>query len=74
MLPVWIEQSQPKNRKLVGFLRRQHAQFWMNLFQDLKDSDSFSGDFLDKSLIQFTCLEIIEVSAAIVTYNVRIIL
>ncbi|KAM7382146.1 hypothetical protein PAMA_012828 [Pampus argenteus] len=43
-----------------GFLRKQHAQFWMNLFQALKDSDSFSGDFLDKSLIQFTCLEIIE--------------
>lgn len=44
-----------------GFLRKQHAQFWINLFQDLKDSDDFSGDFLDKSLIQFTCLEIIEV-------------
>ncbi|GAA6092351.1 uncharacterized protein LOC107714737, partial [Tachysurus ichikawai] len=27
---------------------------------DLKDSDDFSGDFLDKSLKQFTCLEIIE--------------
>ncbi|XP_053302891.1 uncharacterized protein LOC128461802 [Pleuronectes platessa] len=43
-----------------GFLRKQHAQFWMNVFQDLKESDHFSGDFLDKSLIQFTCLEIIE--------------
>ncbi|XP_039665194.1 uncharacterized protein LOC120564368 [Perca fluviatilis] len=43
-----------------GFLRKQHAQFWMNLFQELKDSDNFCGDFLDKSLIQFTCLEIIE--------------
>ncbi|CAB1430415.1 unnamed protein product [Pleuronectes platessa] len=32
----------------------------MNVFQDLKESDHFSGDFLDKSLIQFTCLEIIE--------------
>ncbi|GAA6098847.1 uncharacterized protein LOC125141277 [Tachysurus ichikawai] len=28
--------------------------------KDLKDSDDFSGDFLDKSLIQFTCLEILE--------------
>lgn len=44
-----------------GFLRKQHAQFWMNTFQDLKDSDYFSGDFLDKNLIQFTCLEMIEV-------------
>lgn len=65
-----------------GFLRKQHAQFWMNLFQDLKDSDSFSGEFLDKSLIQFTCLEIIEVRDLITfiylnstgVYHVRIIL
>jgi len=45
-----------------GFLRKHHAQYWMNVFQDLKDMDHFSGDFLDKNLIQFTCLEIIEVS------------
>ncbi len=67
------------------FLRKRHTQFWMNLFQDLKDSDSFSGDFLDRSLIQFTSLEIIEVRAAITfmlffspssakVYHVRIIL
>ena len=48
-----------------GFLRKQHAEFWMTLFQDLKDSDSSSGDFLDKSLSQFTCFEIIEVRTAI---------
>lgn len=44
-----------------GFLRKQHAQFWINAFRDLNDSDYFSGDFLDKSMIQFTCLEIIQV-------------
>lgn len=44
-----------------GFLRTHHAQFWMNTFQDLKHQDYFSGDFLDKNLIQFTFLEIIEV-------------
>ncbi|MED6253448.1 hypothetical protein ATANTOWER_029781, partial [Ataeniobius toweri] len=27
---------------------------------NLKDQDDFSGDFLNKNLIQFTCLEIIE--------------
>lgn len=45
-----------------GFLRKHHAQYWINVFQDLKDHDHFSGDFIDKNLIQFTCLEIIEVS------------
>ncbi|CAL9692552.1 unnamed protein product [Knipowitschia caucasica] len=43
-----------------GFLRKQHAQYWMDAFHLLKDRDQYSGDFLDKNLIQFTCLEIIE--------------
>nr|XP_017208764.1 uncharacterized protein zmp:0000000984 [Danio rerio] len=43
-----------------AFLRRHHAQDWMNRFQDLKDNDSFSGCFLDKQLILFTCLNVIE--------------
>ncbi|MEQ2285348.1 hypothetical protein AMECASPLE_030743 [Ameca splendens] len=42
------------------FLRKHHEQYWINVFQDLKDQDDFSGDFLNKNLIQFTCLEIIE--------------
>ena len=45
-----------------GFLRKHHAQYWMNIFQDLKEQDHFSGDLLDKNRIQFTCLEIIEVA------------
>ena len=44
-----------------GFLRKHHAQYWMNIFQDLKEQDHISGDF-DKNRIQFTCREIIEVA------------
>lgn len=44
------------------FLRKHHSQQWMNLFQELKDNDCFSGDFLDKQLILFSCLNLIEVS------------
>ncbi|XP_038147935.1 uncharacterized protein LOC119787932 [Cyprinodon tularosa] len=43
-----------------GFLRTHHAQTWMDRFQKLKDDDYFSGDFLDKQLVLFTCLKIIE--------------
>uniref|UniRef100_A0A3P9JR73 Integrase core domain-containing protein n=1 Tax=Oryzias latipes TaxID=8090 RepID=A0A3P9JR73_ORYLA len=43
-----------------AFLRKHHAQYWINVFQKLKDSDDFTGDFLDKQLILFTCLKIIE--------------
>ena len=44
-----------------GFLRKHHAQYWMNIFQDLKEQDHISGDF-DKNRIQFTCRELIEVA------------
>jgi hypothetical protein len=34
-----------------SFLRTHLVQFWMDLFQALKDQ--FTGDFLDKNLVQF---------------------
>ncbi|XP_016336667.1 uncharacterized protein LOC107684819 [Sinocyclocheilus anshuiensis] len=43
-----------------AFMRKQHAQYWINRFQDLKEKDYFTGGFLDKQLILFTCLNIIE--------------
>ena len=44
-----------------GILRKENAQFWMNIFSELKDDGDFSGDFLDKSLIQFCFLALIRV-------------
>ncbi|KAK1154813.1 hypothetical protein AOXY_G27781 [Acipenser oxyrinchus oxyrinchus] len=43
-----------------AFLRGQNSQFWMNLFGSLKDDDKFTGNFLDKNLIQFCFLQIIQ--------------
>ncbi|KAI7802087.1 hypothetical protein IRJ41_024666, partial [Triplophysa rosa] len=43
-----------------AFMRKQHDQYWNNHFQDMKDKDYFTGDFLDRQLILFTCLNIIE--------------
>ncbi|KAL3991461.1 E3 ubiquitin-protein ligase [Sarotherodon galilaeus] len=54
---LWIETV-----LLLAFLRRHHGQHWINRFQELKDNDCFSGCFLDKQLILFTCLNIIEVA------------
>ncbi|RVE55502.1 hypothetical protein OJAV_G00235640 [Oryzias javanicus] len=51
-----------------AFLRRHHAQHWINRFQELKDSDRFSGSFLDKQLILFTCLNIIEKELQLVAH------
>ena len=39
-----------------GTLRKQSAQFWMNLFKTFQDDGHFTGDFLDKNLIQFCFL------------------
>lgn len=47
---------------LWGFLRRQQGQFWMNLFQSMKDDNYFEGDPLEKSLIQFCFMKLIKVN------------
>ncbi|KAF3859845.1 hypothetical protein F7725_000100 [Dissostichus mawsoni] len=41
-----------------GILRKQSAQFWMNLFQTLQEDGHFTGDFLDKS--QFCYLNLVQ--------------
>lgn len=44
-----------------GILRRECAQFWINVFEEIKD-EYFTGSFLDKSLVQFCFLYLIQVS------------
>lgn len=45
-----------------GILRKQSVQFWMNMFKDLQENGHFFGDFLDKSLIQFCFLNLVQVT------------
>ena len=45
-----------------SILRKENAQFWINLFNDLKTNGYFCGDFLDKNLLQFCFMDIIQVS------------
>lgn len=44
-----------------GMLRKQNAQYWMNIFEELKDEGLFDGDYLDKALLQFTFMNTIQV-------------
>ncbi len=44
------------------FLRKECMEFWISLFADLRDSGLFDGGFLDKSLLQFCCMGLIQVS------------
>lgn len=44
-----------------GMLRKQNVQVWVNLFQNIQDDRGFMGDILDRSLIQFCFLNLIQV-------------
>lgn len=45
-----------------GLLRKECTQFWIDLFRSIEhDLDAFSGDFLDKGLVQFCFLRLIQV-------------
>ncbi|KAE8284603.1 hypothetical protein D5F01_LYC17938 [Larimichthys crocea] len=43
-----------------GFLRRESMEFYISLFNDLKDRGLFDGAYLDRSLIQFCFIGIIQ--------------
>ncbi|KAK3097954.1 hypothetical protein FSP39_014819 [Pinctada imbricata] len=43
-----------------GILRKESAQFWMDIFEKFKDDGYYSGDFLDQHLIRFCFLNMIQ--------------
>ena len=46
-------------------LRTECSQFWINIFENLKDEGHFTGDFIDVNLVQFCFMKIIQVSFGI---------
>ncbi|XP_041834069.1 uncharacterized protein LOC121635073 [Melanotaenia boesemani] len=42
------------------FLRSECLEFWISLFADLRDNGYFDGGFLDKSILQFCCMGLIQ--------------
>lgn len=62
---VWLYGTSQHNQRIEAWwsiLRRHQAQFWIYLFHQLREDTSFDGTFLDKSLIQFCFMKIIQVS------------
>lgn len=54
--------SNQRIERFWGILRKECIQYWMDIFGMIKDElDSFSGDFLDKNLIRFTFMKLIQV-------------
>lgn len=61
----YIEGASTANQRIEswwGFLRKECMEFFISLFTDLKDRGLFDGGFLDKNLIRFCFLGIIQVS------------
>ena len=61
----YIEGASTANQRIEswwGFLRKESMEFYISLFVDLKDRGLFDGAYLDKSLIQFCFMSIIQVS------------
>lgn len=70
----YIDGASTQNQRIEswwGNLRRQHMQFYMDLFHDLQDSNEFNGSHLDKSLVQFCFMAVIQVN--IIMTNTQII-
>jgi hypothetical protein len=61
---AYIEGSSTLNQRIEswwGILRRQCVDFWIELFRELHLADNFSGDFLDRNLVQFCFTAAIQV-------------
>ena len=64
----FIYGSSNHNQRIEGwwsFLRKHKSQFWINFFQSLKERNLFNGTFLDKNLIQFCFIDLIQVRKTI---------
>lgn len=62
---IFIYGKSTANQRIEAWwsiLRKHSAQFWMNLFQTIKDNGHYNGSFLDRSLIQFVFMDLIQVS------------
>lgn len=62
--PPFLVGKSPANQRIESWwsiLRKYNVQFWLNLFNKIKDDTYFNGDFIDKSLIRFCFMELIQV-------------
>jgi hypothetical protein len=60
----YIEGASTLNQRIEswwGYLRRQHIQYWIDLFRGLQEVGEYSGSQLDKHLVQFCFMGIVQV-------------
>ncbi|KAL4008914.1 hypothetical protein ACER0C_002766 [Sarotherodon galilaeus] len=62
-LESYLEGASTANQRIEywwRFLRSQCLEFWLSLFADIRDNGYFDGGFLDKNLLQFCCMGLIQ--------------
>ena len=62
--PTFIYGRSTANQRIErwwGILRMECLQFWIDLFMLLKDTGHFTGDFIDKNVLQFCFMNLIQV-------------
>lgn len=72
---AYIDGASTQNQRIEcwwGQLRRQHMQYYMDLFKDLRDRNEFSGSELDKNLMQFCFMAVIQVNIYFFFYRILI--
>ena len=57
-----------RNECWWSILRKENTQHWINVFSNLKDNGMFSEDFLDKNLIRFCFLKLVQVLNLLVKF------
>lgn len=63
-LPAYIEGSSTANQRIESFwshLRKQLLEFWLCLFHDLQDMGNYQCDLIDKSIMRFAFMGVIQV-------------
>ncbi|KAJ8308434.1 LOW QUALITY PROTEIN: hypothetical protein KUTeg_013308 [Tegillarca granosa] len=60
LINLFIRNHNQRIEAWWSHLRSHNVQFWMNMFQTLKNDDHFDGNVLDKNLIRFCFMRIIQ--------------
>ncbi|CAH0550629.1 unnamed protein product [Brassicogethes aeneus] len=77
-VPPFIYGTSQNNQRIESWwsiLRKHCGQYWMNLFSRLKDDGLFTGNIVDKSILQFCFMDIIqeELNNVVLEWNMHLI-
>ena len=50
-----------------GYLRKHCMQYWMDIFHTLTENGDFCGDILDKNLVRFCFMRLVQVMCTMLT-------